>query len=76
MLSVEYPHSCTEQLGLLKLCTTFLSSHVHGDPSLGFGFWFLLYRAVCVDSELLFDLPPLDFCSGFDELSAACSVLL
>ena len=36
----------------------------------------LSYKAVCLESEVLFDLSPLDFCSVFVELTAACSALL
>lgn len=35
-----------------------------------------LYKAVCVESVVLFDLSCLDFCSEFVELTAACSALL
>lgn len=34
-----------------------------------------LYKAVCVESLMLFDLSPLDFCSEPAELTAGCSAL-
>lgn len=34
-----------------------------------------LYKAVCVESFVLFDLSPLDFCSEPAELIADCSAL-